>query len=207
MPKGIWKQLTEGEKKKIRREYLDKPVKRLATEIGISGARVERFLKNEGLKIPDWLVEKRKRESRFKKGHESFNKGLKQSDYMSKEAINKSKATRFKKGNVPHNTNYDGHERISKDGYIEVRVRKGVYRPKHRVVWERNNGKIPKGHIIRFINGDQLDCRIENLEMVSMERNMLENSRHRFPKEIIPSMELVSRIKNELKNNEPCQRT
>lgn len=199
MPKGIWKPLTEAQKNIIRNEYLDKPVKTLAEELGISGGRVNRFLDKEGLVIPRNLIEKRKRESRFSKGHESFNKGLKQTDYMTPESIERTKATRFKKGNEPHNTNYDGHERINVDGYIEKRVCKGVYKLKHRIVWEKHNGVIPDGHLVVFKNGNPLDCSIKNLELISMEENMLRNSRYNYPKEIIPSMALVSRINNRVK--------
>ncbi len=39
----------------------------------------------------------------FQKGHTPMNKGLKQSEYMTPGAIERTKATRFKKGNVPHN--------------------------------------------------------------------------------------------------------
>lgn len=199
MPKGIWKPLTEHQKETMRRDYLKKPIKRLSDELGISYGRIDRFLKKEGLIIPKHIIEKRKNESRFNKGHKSFNKGLKQSDYMTPEAIERTKATQFKKGHEPHNTNYDGHERINVDGYIEKRVCKGVYRLKHRIVWERHNGAIPKGCLVVFKNGNTLDCSIKNLELITMEENMLRNSRHYFPKEIIPSMALVSRIKNTIK--------
>jgi len=46
---------------------------------------------------------------RYAKGREPENKGKP----MSKELYDKCKATMFKKGNEPHNTCYDGHERIS----------------------------------------------------------------------------------------------
>lgn len=42
--------------------------------------------------------------TRYKKGQVSFNKGLKQTDYMTDAAIKKTKKTRFKKGQKPHNT-------------------------------------------------------------------------------------------------------
>lgn len=47
-------------------------------------------------------------EYRFKKGSIPVNKGRKQEEFMSKEQIEKTKATRFKKGNAPHNTKFDG---------------------------------------------------------------------------------------------------
>src|SRR4051812_31988258 len=33
-----------------------------------------------------------------------------------------SARTQFKKGQLPHNTKYLGHERISKDGYVEISI-------------------------------------------------------------------------------------
>jgi hypothetical protein len=200
MPKGVWRKLTEADEHKIKDEYLDKPVKRIASELGISGGRVNNFLKKNGLVIPKHIIEQRKRESQFNKGMVSHNKGKKQTEYMTPEAIERTKATRFKKGNVPHNTKWDGAERISKDGYIEVRVSLGVYRHRHVVVWERENGPVPKGFIVTFKDGDKMNCDIGNLDMISMQENMLRNSVHNYPEEVIPSMALVSRIKKELIN-------
>jgi len=200
MPKGVWRKLTKAEEQKIRDEYLDKPVKRIASELGISGGRVNNFLKRNGLVIPRDIIEQRKREGRFRKGMRSHNKGRKQTEYMTPEAIERTKATRFKKGSVPHNTKWDGAERVSKDGYIEVRVSQGVYKFKHVLAWERKKGPVPKGFIVTFKDGDKTNCNINNLELMSRAENMLRNSRHKYPEEVIPSMVLVSKIKKELIN-------
>ncbi len=37
----------------------------------------------------------------------------------------------------------------------------------HRLVWEDNNGEIPKSNIVHHINGDKKDNRIENLQCLS----------------------------------------
>ena len=58
----------------------------------------------------------------FKKGNVPHNKDKKQVEYMSQESIERTKETRFKKGNKPKNYRPVGSERITKDGYIEVKV-------------------------------------------------------------------------------------
>lgn len=56
---------------------------------------------------------------------------------------------------------------------------------KHRIIWEQVNGAIPKGHNVQFRNHNSLDCRIENLYLISKaEQIRTENSYHRYPKEI-----------------------
>lgn len=109
----------------------------------------------------------------FKKGRAPFNKGMKQSDYMSAEAIERTKNTRFQKGQNPINWKPIGYERITRDGYTEVKVRdfKGIHSAenfelKHRILWEKHHGEIPEEHIVIFKNGDPQDIRIENLMMI-----------------------------------------
>lgn len=109
----------------------------------------------------------------FKKGQVPFNKGMKQSEYMSAEAVERTKSTRFQKGQEPINWKPIGYERITRDGYTEVKVLdvKGVHSTKnfelkHRVLWEKHHGEIPEEHIVIFKNGDPQDIRIENLMMI-----------------------------------------
>ena len=109
----------------------------------------------------------------FKKGQVPFNKGMKQSDYMSAEAIERTKNTRFQKGQDPINWQPMGYERITRDGYTEVKVRddKGVHSSKnfelkHRALWKKHHGEIPESHIVIFKNGNPQDVCLENLMMV-----------------------------------------
>ena len=190
---------TECEKQFIRENYLKKPIKRIASELGRSAYGVFNFMKSEELKVPHEIVEQRKKNSQFSKGNVSHNKGLKQTDYMSAKAIEKTKETRFKKGNKPHNTNYNGHERISKDGYIEIRVSEGNYQLKHRVEWEKLNGPIPEGEILVCLSEAKSNTAPSNWELISREENMLRNSRHDFPKEVVPSMAFLSKINKKVK--------
>lgn len=109
--------------------------------------------------------------AKFKKGDIPYTAGKKWDDFMSKEAQEKALETTFKKGSVPHNHRPVGSENIcSQDGYTIVKVKEpNVWKFKHRLLWEKHNGKIKKGHNIIFLNQDRTDIRIENLSMVSYE--------------------------------------
>ncbi len=97
----------------------------------------------------------------MKKGGTPWNKGVK--GYMG------ANATSFKKGQKVHNHKPVGSERIcNKDGYVLVKVAEPKkWKGKHIVVWESVNGKMPKGHCIRFLDNDQTNCDISNLVCIS----------------------------------------
>lgn len=107
----------------------------------------------------------------FKKGHKPFNKGLKQTDYMAAEQIEKTKATRFKKNSVPPNWKEIGSTRLSKDGYLEVKVSdmKGNknYKAYHRIVYEQYHCvKIKEGEAVVFLDQNKMNFSIDNLKLV-----------------------------------------
>jgi hypothetical protein len=133
-----------------------------------------------GLSIPADLVEKRKKESFFQPGSAPSNKGRKQGDFMTAEAIARTASTRFKKGNVPHNTRSDFEISIRKDKsgipYQYIRVSMGKWELLQRHVWEHHHGKIPAKHVISFRDKNSLNCNIDNLELLSMADNALRNS-------------------------------
>lgn len=204
MPKGYFTPFTKQQEQKIKDEFLLKPVKRLADEVGCNYGRVIRFLKKNNLEIPKELIQQRKLDSRKKKGDVPFNKGKKQSDYMTEEAINRTKKTRFKNGNQPHNTNPQGNGAIvtRKDTcgrmYKYIRIKKGVWDFYHRIVWEKVNGKIPDNHLVVFKDNNTDNVSIENLELITMTENMYRNSKHNYPEEIIPSLVLNKQLENKL---------
>lgn len=112
-----------------------------------------------------------------------WNKGKKQSDYMSAEAIASTAKTRFKKGQDPHNTQPIGYERVTVDGYVEVKVRhlkdgdgkNKNFELKQRLIWEQNNGPIPDGGIIEFLDGDKLNFEDSNLVLRTRKENLQRN--------------------------------
>lgn len=101
---------------------------------------------------------------KFRKGQTPHNKGKK----MPKEVYEKVKHTMFAKGNVPPNHRPVGSERISKDGYIEVKVAEpNKWRLKQRVVYEEAKGKIPEGCPIIFLDVNKRNFNIDNLRCIT----------------------------------------
>lgn len=113
---------------------------------------------------------------RFVKGQASWNKGKTWDEFMGEDAQRRSRATCFKRGNMPHNGHQPvGTERTDRDGYVWVKVAERKTDPrsahdnwvqKHRLVWERENGPIPEGHSIVFVDHDKTNCDISNLRCV-----------------------------------------
>lgn len=105
-------------------------------------------------------------ETEFKKGHQSFNKGMKQTEYLSADALEKAASTRFKKGHRPATYRPIGSTRITRDGYREIKISTNKWRLEHLVVWEKEHGPLPAGHCVIHLNQDKLDNRLENLMLI-----------------------------------------
>ena len=96
----------------------------------------------------------------FSLGQKSWNDGLK--GYIG------ANSTSFKKGHAPFNHKPVGHERITVDGYVEIKTAEpNVFELKHRHIWEKQHGKTPENHVLVFKNMNKQDCRIENLMLIS----------------------------------------
>lgn len=169
----------------LTKHYLDINVNQLSIKIGRSETFVKTRLRQLGLKIPEAIIEQRKIDSRIKPGNVPMNKGKRQVDYMTKDAIKRTAATRFKKGHLPVNSIgfTDGdisircdHENRDGNIYFYIRVSLGKWYPLHQYLWEQVNGKQPKGMCLWFIDGDSLNCELDNLELVTRAENMKRNS-------------------------------
>lgn len=113
---------------------------------------------------------------RFNRGHVPANKGKKWDEFMSPEGQAASRRTCFKKGEIHGPEGHIkpvGYERVSKDGYIEVKVSGGLqrkancnYRPKHHIIYEEHNGPIPPHTQIVFADRDKRNFDPDNLVAV-----------------------------------------
>ena len=195
------------ENKYIKDNYLKIPLKRIAANLGRSYTFVSGRMKKMNISVPKELSEERKRKGMYRKGQTAFNKGKKQSEWMSSEAIERTSKSRFKKGQLPHNTRQDFA--ISKrhdEGryYYYIRLGLSNWVLLHRYIWELHNGKIPKGVNIQFKDGDSTNCRIENLFSVSREHQVRVNKKggSKLPFEIQETQILISKINHKIKQYE-----
>jgi hypothetical protein len=107
----------------------------------------------------------------FEKGIVPHNKGVKCAPGKGGRHPNARKA-HFRKGGLPHNTKYLGHERVSKDGYVEISVAETNphtgfdrrYVLKHRWLWEKAHGPLPDGMFLKCLDGDKQNTDPSNWE-------------------------------------------
>lgn len=121
----------------------------------------------------------------FKKGCASWNKGKK----MSNETKEKVLRTSFKKGHIPARTKPIGTERISKDGYVEIKVsdipnvsRCVNWRPKQLWIYEQyHKCKVDTSKdCVIFLDGDKRNFDIDNLMLISRKLNRVINSHSEY---------------------------
>jgi len=197
-----------AEDKFIEDNYLSMPIKTIGTCLGRSGCGISGRMKNLKLVIPEEIIEQRKKDSHFDKGHVPENKGLKQIDYMSTEAIEKTKATRFQKGQIPKNALPDNTEVFRPDKrsgrvYVLIKV-PGIKKLKHKQihVWETHHKKkLPPGHNIVFADGNTLNFEPENLECISDSELMSRNTIHQYPEELQQIIKLKNKLTKAINEN------
>lgn len=102
--------------------------------------------------------------TRFKPGHQTWNKGMKGLDIG-------GKATRFQPGRMPHNWRPIGHTREMQDGYLERKIADtGItrrdYVPVAHLVWRMHGRSVPRGHALVFRDGNARNFDINNLELI-----------------------------------------
>lgn len=96
--------------------------------------------------------------------------------YVAPKGTHSSRKTEFKKGHTPVNHRKVGSERITKDGYIEIKTADPrTWKLKHRVEWEKVNGPIPADHKLIFADKNKLNIKLDNLLLVSNRQQLIMN--------------------------------
>lgn len=145
------------------------------------------------------------RTGQFEKGHIPHNKGK-------KGLYPGGVETQFKPGHSPKNVLPLYHERITKDGYVEIKVPETNpytghptrFRLKHKWLWEQENGPVPDGHCLVFRDGDKTNCRLENLTLMKRAEAMLLNSEKAIggygdaPAELKKTMRGLARLQHKI---------
>jgi hypothetical protein len=96
---------------------------------------------------------------RYKPGSVSYNKGKRMSE-ATKEKVSR---TFFTKGHQPWNTKPLAHERLTKDGYLMVKLKNRQYVLKHKWMWESEHGKVPTGYALKFIDVSRLRASVTSV--------------------------------------------
>ena len=133
--------------------------------------------------------------NQFKPGHTPHNKGKQ----ISAEIYEKVAPTMFKIGNKPHNTKPNGtiNIRADKSGrlYQYIKIKDCQWELLQRYVWTQANGEIPQGSVVIFLDGNYLNCELNNLQVISRRENMARNTIQRYPAELQEVMKLTCKLK------------
>lgn len=168
-PEGLLQFMTENVRGRRFDELAAMVRERFGIEFTVRQART--YAKNHGLASGY--------DARFKKGTSPPNKGRKQEDWMSPEAIERTKGTRFQKGQMPSNHHEVGTVVVTTDGYVARKTAEpNQWEYVHRMVWEEHNGPIPEGGIVIFLDGNPLNCDISNLQMITRAEHARLNQNH-----------------------------
>lgn len=184
----------------------------LAAMFGLSPQQVALKAASLGVrKTPEFIarlqqeqIEKIKK-YQYKAGDTSWNKGKKGlipiTDAM--------RSSMFRKGHTPLNTKFDGCVvvRPDKRGVPQKFIRVSAKRWESLARWNYRHhiGPISKGKVIRFRDGDSLNCEPENLECITNTLNMLLNSKRGYSRPVAEVKEVICHIKKEIKERHEKQ--
>ena len=137
------------------------------------------------------------RKALFQKGLTPWNKGIKF------DSGGRSHETQFKKGHKPHTWNPVGHERVSKEGYLQRKltdtgVTRRDYVPIHHIVWKEAGREIPEGYALIFKDGNKRNFALDNLELLHRSELMRRNSYHNHGPEIAKLIQLQGAITRQI---------
>lgn len=204
---------TKADKDALATLYPDTPNDVLGRVFGKTPKAIGLMARSLGVTKSEQFM--RNHPTRIRPGEEPWNKGVKGSTGTQQGC----RQTQFKAGrpaNESRNYKPIGSTRITKDGYLEQKVtddrslvpaRRWV--AVHRLVWERNVGPIPCGHIVVFKAGaltvDVEQITADRLECITRHENMMRNTCHRYGKEVAQLIQLRGAINRQIRKREKEQ--
>ena len=196
---------TPAEDAYLKANYLTKSQTSMSVHLCRNKGAARQRLKILGIIVPKEISLKFGMESRMKKGNISYNKGMKQHEFLSAASIEKIKETQFKAGGLPHNTKKDFEISLRVDNrgisYKFIRVSKANWMPLHRYLYEQKNGKIASGMRLIFIDKNPMNCHLDNLELLTNIEMMVRNSYHNaYPKEVAELIQLRGALNRKINN-------
>lgn len=206
----------------LKKHYPNGDTKEIAKHLGITVRNLYLHTNRLGLKKDkEWWKEERKRlrkhakthpnirKNQFKKGHTPWTAGRKLTPHPN------SIKTQFRKGQGTGKDNPKwvpvGSERITKDGYLQIKVNDDIpfykrWKSYHNILWEETNGPIPKGHSVVFKPGTRSsvkeEIKLESLELISNAELMRRNTIHRYPPELVQIMQTLGRLDKQIQKKE-----
>lgn len=194
LPKGTFTSYTQEQAQFIIDNYAGRSVDEMTGLFndtfgtGKSSGQIRAFVKNHKVRSG--------RTGHFPQGHQPWNTGTK--------GLTGTNSGSFKKGQQPVSQKPIGYERISRDGYIEIKIaetnpytgHKTRFKQKHVVIWEEAHGPIPKGLNLRFLDGNKQNCSLDNLELITRAEHLHLNriGYNQVPDEFKPTMRTVAKI-------------
>ncbi len=143
--------------------------------------------------------------TRFQKGQAPANKGLRRPGWFR----GRMRETQFKRGqrNGQAARLYRpvGSTRVI-DGYVYRKVSDVPNVPytvnwklESHLVWKQAGRDIPPSHALAFKNGNPLDVRLENLELITRRQNMARNSIHNLPEALADTVRLLGALHRQIR--------
>lgn len=200
---------TTAELRVLHKLYADTPTAVIAAKLGRTAGAVYQAADKRGLvKSAEYLASEsagrlkgeRGVACRFKPGHKTWNAGMKGLQIGGAE-------TRFTAGHRPQTWRLIGSERTDKDGILwrkvsDTRNRNADWKPVHVLIWESVNGPLPRGKFVVFADYNRSNFDPPNLLAVTRAENMVRNTCHRYPKEIVRLIQLRGALNRQINKRE-----
>ncbi len=167
---------TEADDARLREMYPNTSNRKISETLGRTYSSIKNRSVVFGLKkAPDYLAERRP--GQFVKGQDPWNKGA------SFNSGGRSLETRFKPGQIPPNALPVGSEMVDCYGYRKRKISNDApagrgyrnWKFVHVIIWEKHNGPLPKGHMVRFRDSDQANVDPGNLVAITRAENVVIN--------------------------------